>query len=390
MRSGTNNRRILIILLVFWCTVATAQDSVPAISYTVRGYVKDLVTINLYQPGVNIPVDNLIHNRFNFKAYYKKSFKGVLEVRNRLFVGNTVKANPQLAAFVDDEWPNQLDMSATWDHHPDWVAQCRIDRLYLNWEKGKIEVTAGRQRINWGMALAWNPNDIFNAYSFFDFDYEERPGSDAIRAQYYLGQVSRIEVAARPGTKGRGSTAAGLWRTNRWGYDFQALAGISEHHVVWGGAWAGNIKTSGFKGEFSFFYPFTAADGKFTSVVTIMGDLTLKNGLYLAGGALYQSTGTAKFNNQNLLAYQVSARSLSPFRLTTMVQAMVTFHPLVSGGLSLMYAPTGHVFFFNPTVSWSMRPNLDLSLVGQTVYYNPGDQFHKGAKYLFVRVKYSF
>ena len=36
--------------------------------------------------------------------------------------------------------------------------------------------TAGRQRINWGQTFVWNVNDVFNAYSYFDFDYKERPG----------------------------------------------------------------------------------------------------------------------------------------------------------------------------------------------------------------------
>ena len=57
----------------------------------------------------------------------------------------------------------------------------------------------GRQRINWGVNLAWNPNDLFNAYSLIDFDYQERSGVDAIRFQYYTGEMSSIEFAIQPG-----------------------------------------------------------------------------------------------------------------------------------------------------------------------------------------------
>lgn len=34
--------------------------------------------------------------------------------------------------------------------------------------------------------MAWNPNDWFNTYNYFDFDYEERPGTDAIRVRVYF------------------------------------------------------------------------------------------------------------------------------------------------------------------------------------------------------------
>ena len=57
----------------------------------------------------------------------------------------------------------------------------------------------GRQRINWGVNLAWNPNDLFNAYSLIDFDYQERPGSDAIRFQYYMGDLSVLNLQYNPG-----------------------------------------------------------------------------------------------------------------------------------------------------------------------------------------------
>ena len=63
----------------------------------------------------------------------------------------------------------------------------------------KWELTLGRQRINWGVNLAFNPNDLFNAYSLIDFDYQERPGSDAIRFQYFTNELSSFETAVQFG-----------------------------------------------------------------------------------------------------------------------------------------------------------------------------------------------
>ena len=43
------------------------------------------------------------------------------------------------------------------------VLYTNLDRLNMKWTSNKFELTIGRQRINWGTNLVWNPNDIFNA-----------------------------------------------------------------------------------------------------------------------------------------------------------------------------------------------------------------------------------
>lgn len=60
------------------------------------------------------------------------------------------------------------------------ILYTNLDRLNIKWTKDKFELTVGRQRINWGTNLVWNPNDIFNALNYFDFNYIERPGNDAV------------------------------------------------------------------------------------------------------------------------------------------------------------------------------------------------------------------
>jgi hypothetical protein len=74
-----------------------------------------------------------------------------------------------------------------------------IDRMHLSYINGPWEVHAGRQRVNWGRTFVWNPNDLFNNYAFLDFDYEERPGVDALTAQYNWDYASSLEVGIRLG-----------------------------------------------------------------------------------------------------------------------------------------------------------------------------------------------
>ena len=94
----------------------------------------------------------------------------------------------------------------------------------MRYSEDNWELTIGRQRINWGVNLAFNPNDLFNAYSLIDFDYQERPGVDAVRFQYYGDDMSSFEGAVQIGNSLDSSLIAGLWKFNKWKYDFQFLA----------------------------------------------------------------------------------------------------------------------------------------------------------------------
>ena len=138
---------------------------------------------------------------------------------------------------------------------PSFLLHSTIDRASIDYTRGKWQVTLGRQRINWGLNMVWNPNDIFNAYSYFDFDYEESPGTDAVRVQYYLNSTSSAEIAYKPGKNANEMIAAGLYRFTKGSYDIQALAGMVETDYVLGGGWSGVLGQAGFNGEISAFVP---------------------------------------------------------------------------------------------------------------------------------------
>ena len=99
-----------------------------------------------------------------------------------------------------------------------------IDRASAEYNGGKWDITLGRQRINWGINTVWTPNDIFNTFNYFDFDYEEeRPGSDAARVQYAFTPSSTIELAVSPGKPANQNIGAVMYRFNKWNYDFQGI-----------------------------------------------------------------------------------------------------------------------------------------------------------------------
>jgi len=280
--------RYITFLLFCLPLLAYAQEEEPR-KWSVNGYLKNMQALLFFndafpdlQQGQLVDTfiqDNLIHNRLNVRWYPEEHWTLRADVRTRVFYGGLVQASPDYGAQIDDVNNDYFDLSAVLYNGNSWVMHTMLDRLYLQYTKDKLEVRLGRQRINWGISAVWNPNDIFNAFAFTDFDYEERPGSDALRVRYYTGFASSIELAVGVFDDFDEATVAGLWKFNKWSYDFQLLAGYTRRSIVLGGGWAGNLSDAGFKGEFSYFLPTAEAVDK-AFAATIGLDYSFSNSLY--------------------------------------------------------------------------------------------------------------
>ncbi|GAH33371.1 unnamed protein product, partial [marine sediment metagenome] len=221
--------RIILILLILPAQIISAQTADSKIS--LNGYITNMQSVMFQDIDENWITDNLIHNRLNVYWYPSENISASLQIRNRLIFGETLKYTP---GYVENTSKSSgwIDLSANIASGDSYVLNTGIDRLWFQATTGKLVTTIGRQRINWGQNLVWNPNDIFNVYSYFDVDYEERPGSDALRFQLYPDLTSTAEITVKADS-GDNITAAALYRFNKWNYDIQLLGGIlnSEDYV---------------------------------------------------------------------------------------------------------------------------------------------------------------
>ncbi len=356
----------------------------------VGGYVKDMVTWNIQRRNTNY-LDNLIHHRLNLDWYISDQLEANLEVRNRLFVGDlATDFYPLYADFIDVN-NDYFDLSWMPVNEKGVLLHSMIDRMSLQWHAHDWEVTVGRQRINWGKNLVWNPNDIFNTYSFFDFDYEERPGSDAIHIKKYVGFASGYEVAIKMADSFETLTAAALYAFNWRNYDIQLLSGVMQNNWVIGSGWAGNLGNAGFKGEVTYFEPLEETrPSQWMYSVSI--DYSLSSGLYFNGSMLYNSLGTSNPNFSLLDNTQsnIDVRSLSPFRYSTFLQVMYPVNPLLSMGLSTIYYPSDGSMFWNPVMTYSVKQNLDLDIIGQLFFAEQQETYAAQSSALYLRLKYSY
>ncbi len=392
--------KIIFLALLLPCHLL-AQDS----GIEISGYIKHISSLSDY-PGVKDTLyDQLVHARVDTAWYPSDSLRGEMGIRVRGFYGNSFVKIPRYREEIKIDYDfTNLD-AVLWDSKKS-MGYGQIDRLWMGYTKKDLEVTVGRQRIAWGTSLVWNVIDLFNPKSVLDYDYEEKPGTDAIRMQYYTGAVSKVEISVRPGKDSDHYTAAGLYSVNISGYDLFGIAGIRNNQWVAGGAWAGAISDGGFRGEFLISQSLdrtpsrdhlpapVTEDSLFESTGTVAsfvlsGDYTFASTFYIHTECLYNSNG--KTENAGLFQQEAAyAGMLSPAQWSIYQEFAYDLTPLTRATLFGFFNPNDHSFIIVPMLSRSVTANMDLLLIGFLPSGRHNTEFGIYGKSINLRLKYSF
>ena len=367
-------------------------------NFELRGYLSNMQSVMISEIDEQWINDNLFHNRLNFFWYPGNNLTASIQFRNRFMYGQTISMVPDYTSRIDNR-ENFLDLSMNIFSGKSYFLNSTIDRLYLEYTLGKFVFTAGRQRINWGQTMVWNPNDVFNVQNYFEFDYPEKPGSDAVRVQYYPSFTSTAEIAASLDHNNK-LTAAGFYRFNKWGYDFQFIGGVLSEKDYFGGiGWSGDIEGAGFRGEISYFQPkqnFRDTSGLLISSLSF--DYTFSNSLYLQFEGLYSEKPKGQNETRFYDYYQgnLNVKNMSFSEWNFFFQATYPFTPLLNGSLSLMYFPDLKGIYSGPSISYSLSNNSEVSFISQIFNgefsnpLNPVAHENERATIFFGFVRYKF
>lgn len=392
-----------VILVILLCLPLEAAAQTP--SHDLSGYVKYLFSTTEMPALDNRLDDHLAHVRLNGRWYPTDTLTAALEIRFRGLYGDSVRDLPGFRDQIQQDYDNpKLDV-ILWDKERSF-GYGQIDRLYVDSTFDALQVTLGRQRIAWGTALVWNVIDLFNPLSVLDFDYEERPGADAVRLQYYTGAVSKVEVAVKPDDDEYQRTFAGLWSTNWHEYDFFVIAAYENQRRILGGAWTGNINDAGFRGEIrlsdpprrgaapthptsSEFGRSLYAEDAWVASAVVSADYTFPNTVYLHAEMMYNSNG--KTEQAGAFAFEaMDAGMLSAARWSLFQEVAYELTPLLRVSIWGMFNPDDRSGLLMPSFTWSAATNLDMLLTGYTTFGDPGTEWGDQGKALFVRMKYAF
>jgi hypothetical protein len=360
---------------------------------TFGGYIKYLPSVSLPQTGDRL-YDQLLHQRLNFEYRFTDALNFATGMRNRLFFGDSTKL-PGYSKLIGSD-SGYLDLSWNWLERGQALGNTSVDRLYLDWHPDDYQLRFGRHRIAWAMATLWNPNDLFNAYSIYDIDYAERPGTDALLLGKSLGFASALEAVWAFADNWENSRLAGRYQFNTHGYDIQFLAGKNRIDLVGGFGFAGSIVGAGLRGELSYFSPYrkrwNGAATHRSVVTTLEVDHTIpgRRNILIKLAGLYISTPDNPGNARIFLSRPLTARSLSFAHWTGYFDFAFDLTALSRQTFALSYYGDDS-WYLLASNSISLADNWELLLVWQHFDGKPGSLFGNApSDLLFGRMQWSF
>ena len=386
------NKQIVLVIsiacfLVSQSVFAQDDSTKHADKFTVKGYIEYLEQNSFAGDPTNVLTNNLLYNRLNFRYRADDHFIFRLEMRNRFYYGEMVQSYPNFAS-LETATTGTYNLSKTWINKNAVLCNSSIDRASGEYLDSIWDITLGRQRINWGINTVWTPNDIFNTFNFFDFDYEERPGRDAARVQYSLNSSSSLDFAMSPGKTHNQDIEALMYHLNKWNYDYQVFSGICKQDFVAGIGWAGNIKGAGFKGEVSYFTPYQHFLDSASLAASITFDYMFKNSIYIIVSGLYNGLGKDIHINCTVKHGNTFGKNIFPFKYTLFAQVSYPFTPIFKVSLGAMYRPVSNAVIILPTFSYSISDNWTLDLVAQSFFAQQSHNYQTLGNSIYLRMSW--
>lgn len=404
-------KKYSLVLLLLNAFFAHAQFGDEGKKLVLTGYLVNMQSVSMSQLPDSLNVNNsndqtfyntniYFQNRLNLFWYANQYLTITAQMRNRLIIGDQVKYD------FSGEVVNGYKQSGNW-WNTSWniavgnayIFNLAFDRIYLEYNRGNWDVTLGKQRINWGKTFAFNPNDMFNTYSYFDFDYEEKPGTDAARAIYYTGVATSLELAANIDSAQKVSAAL-RWNANFHNYDFQFIGGVlKDDDLAIGFGWSGYIGGASWRGEFGYYHPFQHfSDTSGVAMLSTGWDYNINAKWMVQAEMMFAKLSKGKqvaFNDFYNPAQSVKDLAVAPFQLLTSV--MFQASPLSSLSLAAIWYPHKNIegIFLGPSWTYSIADNFSAALYWQ--FFNgkipntlTGIIKRQSANAGFLRLKYSF
>ncbi len=383
---------VSFLALASFQSIAAIPGLEPEKSWDLDGYLKYMVTYSIPEHQSNT-LDHLVHNRINFEYRFSPNWRINVGMRNRALWGDALDITqyPQLVG-LDSGY---VDMSKNW-REDDIILNTQFDRLYISWQQADWKARLGRFRVNWSMNTIWNPNDIYNAYSIYDFDYEERAGTDAVMVSKKLDFADGLDLVYSPAKKPEKNRISLRYFANKAGWDYQVIAGRASRDFVLGAGFATDIYDAGFRGELSWFDPIDSEFQGELTPRTMVGSLEAD---YSFGGARSWLGRVAwLFISDPQEATSALAYLNLPLDAKTLSFTQNTFYTDVSFDLTSLNRLTASVSYYDDgslftglSSSYSLATDWQLLTVIQSFHGENDSLFGETpALLLFANVRYSF
>ena len=376
--------KILLIIMFVISSIIPAQD------FQFSGYFDNVNSVWAIKDNPDWALNETVTNRMNF-SYYLGNLTIHAGMRNIFEFGDFLNLIPDYSEYLTTD-PGYFNLTQKITSDKSYILYSNLDRFFFDYSTEKFEVTLGRQRINLAENMVWNPNDIFNAYNYYNFTYIEKPGSDAAKAEYFLNDVSSLQAAVKV-DKDKKITAAGIIKFNEWNYDFQLFGGVMPDDFVAGGGWSGQIYDAGFSGEITYFKSKDEnALEKSRILFSAEGNYTFSSGFYIDGSVLFNNRGTTGKGGLNAAVFRedLNVKYLTPSKVSLFAEAAYPITPLVRGTVSSILNPFDKSYYLGGMLQISLTDNIDFNIAGQFFKGERGTEFGHIGSFVFSQLKWNF
>ena len=264
-----------------------------------------------------------------------------------------------------------IDLDKVFVDKSDFYAKQGLYRGYLKYYTPEFQLTAGKQRIDWGRCRFWSPMDLFNPVNPLSIERDEAVGVDALDIGFSPGgPVQNIDLVYAPQEDYEDTSFASRLYAQSGSYDFFLMAGEFKKDEVIGGSFDGHVGEGGVRGEFTVTRA-DIGDNYFRGVIG--ADYNLPNNVYVLGEYYYDGGGGLTIGKHFLNLY---------------INYEVT--PLVDFYFYNIYDIDGESFFLNPEVKYNIITNLDLSAGAQIFSGNSGSEFGDYKNTYYMQAQYFF
>lgn len=281
----TGKTFMTFFMLMSFSANGKAQD------FDISGYVENCTMTADTDPEIeDDPLwQNITYNRMDVTWRHNGHWQAEVGMRNLIMFGNN-DITKELKDILEKD-NNMFDLNRKVIDKKGLLVNLALDRCVVQWYAGRWEIRVGRQQINWGHTIVWNPANIFNTSPFVTLYYAEQSGCDALRATFYHNETARSELAASADREGKPTIA--LLHANHCGEtDFQFVGGVYKgSNMVVGGGATTTVNDVSIRMEGAFFHDFRYAAGKNNVCeISIGADKIFTNGLTMQGEALYTNS----------------------------------------------------------------------------------------------------
>lgn len=359
----TEIHKCLILILLISATDLVAQEK----KYELSGYVSGLHSYGYDNYYDGFSYLNKLNLRLNTLLMPVNNLTFMLSLHSRNYQGTWIRKLPKFNEIINPSG-DFLPLSVIDNPHIYVFLLIRADQLNVKYTFKKLEITAGRQRINWGQTFIWHPNDLFNNSTFSDLDVPEKNSCDAFRLTYYTSATSMIESVVKINSEEQ-ITWATMARFLNNHIEYQIIAGFfDQSDIVFGGGLIRHFKKVSLRAQGSYYIPIKK-NGLRNSILVAAGslDYVFKNNMIIQGEVMFNQLKERNsidipnllfgvVNNPKLLSGSVWNFGLT-YRYPVTNRSMLT--------ILLVYTKDNKGYHIIPSFQFQLFDNFQIDFHGQ-------------------------